>query len=270
MSNIKTCSAQTSRAYVLDLQQAFPTGKKFQAHEVLSDCHQAMSAWAGLSAASRNRKASCLKSFLSYLHREKVVAKDLAHQVVAVRVPRKIPHFISVDEIISVLKAFKAKEIPAPHQLLFYLLYGSGLRISEACAIKASDLDFSRRVVRILGKGQRERFAVLTEVAIAALKEQGLLSEFIWGEQALNSRVGFDWIRGLGKAAELLHPLNPHALRHSFATHLLNAGADLRILQELLGHISLAATEKYTHLSLDQLGRTMDRSHPLAKYKIEV
>ena len=88
---------------------------------------------------------------------------------------------------------------------------------------------------------------------------------YIWGESPLNTRTAYNYIKNIGQEAQLHQPIHPHALRHSFATHLLNDGADLRIIQELLGHSSLAATERYTHVSMDQLSRTMENCHPLAK-----
>ena len=147
---------------------------------------------------------------------------------------------------------------------LFFLLYGGGLRVSEACRLKAKDVDWEARVVKIMGKGGKERLAALPPQAFQHLRPlRGGGGPYLFGAKPLPERKAYDMIRNLGRRAGLLKPLHPHALRHSFATHLLSGGADLRVLQELLGHKTLAATEKYTHLDLDQLARTLEARHPL-------
>lgn len=162
----------------------------------------------------------------------------------------------------------KAETHPSLTQqrLLFFTIYGCGLRVSEACQIKMEDINLSKRQLRILGKGGKERMAVLPGALIPILEEQKKQkNKFLFGDKPLATRTAYDRIRKLGVAAGLLKPLHPHALRHSYATHLLSSGSDLRVLQQLMGHQSLAATELYTHLDVDQLARSMERYHPLSK-----
>lgn len=154
-----------------------------------------------------------------------------------------------------------------PVRALILLLYGGGLRVSEACALQWKDLVEGARSLRIRGKGGRERVVAVPErtwEALTALKREGA-TVF----NGLGERKAYEWVRQAGARAGLLKPLHPHALRHSYATHLLTSGADLRVLQELLGHRSLAATQKYTHLSLDHLARSLEKHHPLSASKLK-
>ena len=279
MTFIKSASPLTIKHYTLDLQQAFEldknshsTKRTWTESDLMSSVRQAFNRWAGLSLASRNRKAATLKSFFSWAFDEGLLEKDLSIQVICPRVPKKLPHFLSVDEIIAVLKSFddETKKISLREKVLFLLLYGGGLRISEACNLKWSDVQTSQKTLRVLGKGSKERVIALPSMTMAVLhrwqKESGF-NEFVFGEEPLNQRTAYEMVRQSGIRAGLLKPLHPHALRHSFATHLLSSGANLRTLQELLGHESLQATEKYTHLGIDQLARTMEKLHPLGKGK---
>lgn len=224
--------------------------------------------WADLSPASRNRKAATLKSFLGYLFQEGLIETDLSLQLQTPSVPRKIPNFLSVDEILSCLKSFDDNENPQ-EKALFLLIYGAGLRVSEACNLRWRDFHPQQRSLRIRGKGNKERIAILPINVAEALGSLINKELFVWGPQALGTRTAYEWIRSRGKKAGLIRPLHPHALRHSFATHLLSSGANLRTLQELLGHESLTATERYTHLGVDQLARTMESHHPLGQAQLK-
>jgi integrase/recombinase XerC/integrase/recombinase XerD len=227
--------------------------------------------WRELKPASRNRKAAVLRSFFHWLFDEKQIATNLAETISSIHVPARIPHFLSVDEALALLKATKSAcdqgTLPRAHLLLLLLLYGGGLRISEACHLKRTDVTVSAKQVRLLGKGGKERIASLPELFWSYFHEAGITTDYVFGELPLNQRTAYEMVRQAGARAQLLTPLHPHALRHSFATHLLTSGADLRTLQELLGHSSLTATQKYTHLSLDHLAQTMERSHPLSRLK---
>jgi integrase/recombinase XerC/integrase/recombinase XerD len=193
--------------------------------------------------------------------------------LVAPKVSHKIPHFISVDEVIAILQLFKKADLSIHdrhNQVLFLLLYGCGLRVSEACNLKWKNINLHQRALKVLGKGNKERLIsmpILTQSLLISLKEISI-ADFIWGDKPLHTRTAYNYISKLGQKAKLHKPIHPHALRHSFATHLLNDGADLRIIQELLGHSTLSSTEKYTHVSMDQLSRTMESFHPLAKKNI--
>ncbi|MEQ1724112.1 MAG: tyrosine-type recombinase/integrase, partial [Pseudobdellovibrio sp.] len=155
---------------------------------------------------------------------------------------------------------------------LFLLLYGGGLRISEACNLKWSDINFKEKRILILGKGNKERYAVLPSFCMdhlnAMFKKRESKNTYVFGDNPLNTRTGYEYIRTIGASAGLMKPLHPHSLRHSYATHLLTSGTNLRTLQTLLGHESLQATEKYTHLSVDHLARLIEQTHPLRKIKL--
>lgn len=273
IKNIKSSSVHTLDSYTLDLQQAFPPGldKFFNENDVLKSCKAAQKRWSNLSLATRNRKASVLKSFLGWLAEQNYTEKNLAHQIHAPRVPKKIPHFITVDEAIAVIKTLDQeqrtsieKRFLTQQKMLFYLLYGCGLRVSEACQLLWKDVNFRSKTISVLGKGGKQRLIAGPDVMFQVLKKMKQGNEiWLWGEKALDRRIAYELIRQLGAEAGLLKPLHPHALRHSFATHLLTSGADLRVLQELLGHTSMAATEKYTHLSTDHLAQTLATKHPL-------
>lgn len=227
---------------------------------------QAQDFWGPLAPASRNRKTGAVRGFLKWLFAENILKEDVSLRMVSCKVPQKLPHFLSVDEALSLLRALNSDL----ERALILLLYGGGLRISEACGLKWSDLVRESQTLRILGKGGRQRLVAVPPLvwkAVIALPVQG--DYVLGGEQALDTRKGYELVRQGGRKAGLLRPLHPHALRHSYATHLLTSGADLRVLQELLGHRSLAATQKYTHLSLDHLARSLEKHHPLSASKLK-
>lgn len=265
MEEIESASPHTIKSYKKDLEQLFYWAQEnsvdsLNEDNLLKTARKALTNWGDLSPASRNRKSSVIKSYFQYLFREKLITRPLADLIYTTKVPKKIPNFISVDESISCLKVATGME-----KILFLLLYGAGLRVSEACRLKWKDVDTQEKIIRILGKGNKERIVAITKNLSAELKKLNAHETFVFGEKPLNQRTAYQMIHDLGIRANLMKPLHPHALRHSFATHLLSNGANLRVLQELLGHSSLQATEKYTHLNLDQLARTMEKHHPLAK-----
>lgn len=279
---VQALSRHTCKAYSVDLHQVFLEKislNNFIINEdsLLKKIRETQNSWGKLSLASRNRKASTLKAFLHWLNKEGYLEQDIAHKITAPRVPRKIPHFISMDETLALLKTVtkqnklnvkeRDKEKSEQQFLLLGLLYGGGLRISEACNIQMSDIDFSRKVIKVTGKGKKERLITLPQIFWAKItnKNKKEKAKFLFGEKPLNVRIGFRLIRDLGVKAGLNKPLNPHALRHSFATHLLSEGVNLRTLQELLGHNSLQTTQKYTHLSIDKLTQVMEDYHPLGR-----
>lgn len=288
----KTASEHTSKSYANDLSQFLkPTGlqkilytsstlggsfqltwKEKQAvsstspEEILSLIKKAQRLWGPLSAASRQRKVACVRGFLKWLFAESVLEDDMSLRLVAPKVPQRLPHFLSVDEALSVIQKLPS----GPHRALVLLLYGGGLRISEACNLKWRDLINESHSLRVDGKGSRVRIVALPELAWKELQTLTRNPPYVFGGvSALSTRQAYEWVRQAGKDAGLLKPLHPHALRHSYATHLLTSGADLRVLQELLGHRSLAATQKYTHMSLDHLARTMENHHPLSASKLK-
>ena len=283
----QSASPHTLRSYTTDLKQAFSAqndenisiykgldGKlPLNEKKLEQACFSAQKAWSSLSSSSRNRKTATLKSFMGWLFQEGRTRKNLALQLHTMKPQLKMPNYISVDEALSLLRTFEesadnAKEPKGTQShfrdwLLFLLLYGGGLRISEACNLTWGDVNQDQGVLIVRGKGGKERLVPLPKKALPLLRrfEGGVDERLI----PLTERQAFNRIRHWGKQAKIAKPLNPHALRHSYATHMLSAGTDLRVLQELLGHTSLTATQKYTHLSLDDLARTMETHHPTSK-----
>lgn len=280
--NINSFSPLSLKAYKTDLHQAFKNKLDLVLYpeELWSLTRASLSKWGGLSLSSRNRKIATLKSFFSWLYEQQLIETDYSNQLHCPKVPKKIPNFLSVDEVIAVLNYLskQTEKETDPKKLdqlqhqktLFLLLYGGGLRISEACKLKWKDIFLSEKKMLIKGKGNKERFAILPDFSIEHLKHIASFPKttYIFGEKELNTRTGFELIRQLGISTGLLNSLHPHALRHSYATHLLASGTNLRTLQKLLGHESLQATEKYTHLSVDHLARLVEQTHPLSKIKI--
>jgi site-specific recombinase XerD len=301
MSFVKTASPETLRAYRTDLGQAFgldgealalkiqqtgkvsgprPTPKnavRLPEGALLSACRDAQSQWARLSPATRNRKAACLKSFLNWLHSEGLIERDLASQIHAPKTPHRLPHHLSVDEALTLLKSVEgdqkearseeARQVASRDLALILLLYGGGLRVSEACSLTWAQMDQEAKTLRIKGKGGQERLVALPPLASKALLALEKAGRHVFGNPPISTRAAYDVVRSRGARAGLLKPLHPHALRHSFATHLLSSGANLRTLQELLGHRTLQATQRYTHLGIDQLARTLEQCHPLSSDK---
>ncbi len=228
-----------------------------------------------LAASSRNRKLAVAKSFIKWLAEYDYIDEDFRHLFRSPKAPGRVPSFLSVDEIFAILEMFKAEEGKAHavrDQALFFLLYGGGLRVSEACHLKNKDIDWDRRTIKIKGKGSKERLVSLPKKALASLNKLRAYQHqaYVFGRQPLSERKAYDIIKSIGQKAGLLKPLRPHALRHSFATHMLSGGADLRILQELLGHKTLLATQKYTHLDLAHLYNALEKYHPLQKNQLQI
>jgi integrase/recombinase XerC len=228
---------------------------------------------------SVKRKLASLRTFFKYLKREGVVEKNPAKMVAIPKGEKTLPHPLSVDE------AFRFIDIPdaasplgSRDRAILEFLYSSGLRVGELTALSLSDLDLEAGMVRVLGKGNKERMVPIGSKAVEALNLYLThRSELMRNEQSppqhlfLNHRGGRLSARSVGRMikkyllqAGIVKETTPHTFRHSFATHLLDAGADLRGIQELLGHASLSTTQKYTHVSSAKLMEVYDRTHPRA------
>jgi integrase/recombinase XerC len=237
------------------------------------------------SSTTVGRKLSALRTFFRYLCRRGVLAVDPLAGIANPRAARNIPVFLTVDEVFALLEE-PGKNDPFARRdtAMLELMYSSGLRVSELVSRDLNHLDFASGMVRVTGKGNKERLVPFGKAAAEALqryfpeRQQLLASRQTGGRPAdsqalfLNSRGGRLTARSVerlvqsyGARAGITATVTPHALRHSFATHLLEMGADLRTVQELLGHVSLSTTQKYTHLNLDHLTRVYDQAHPLAR-----
>lgn len=234
---------------------------------------------AGLARSSVARKAAALRRYFAWAHSEGLVEVDPAAALRAGGVPRHLPRLLSAAEAAAMLDAAGVPAASEPEGItkavalrdraVLELLYASGLRVGELCALDLGDVETRRQVVTVWGKGAKQRsvpFHRGAAAAIAAWVSEGRPLLAAGGEAALflnrrGGRLGARDVRRLAaKAAG--KPLNPHALRHSFATHLLDGGADLRVVQELLGHASVRSTQIYTHVSKERLVATHRASHP--------
>lgn len=231
------------------------------------------------------RKLASCRAFFAYLERQGVVRKNPAALLSSPRVRRKLPRFLEPDAAAQVMDA--PGSMPEPDHVerrrdaaLLELLYGSGLRVSELVGLDVDDLAFGTEEVRVLGKGGKERVVPFGSKAEQALRAYlTLRAELVDAGSASANRALFlgrrgrrlsvRWVQKLVRRYGILGAgradLHPHALRHSCATHLLEGGADLRVIQEMLGHSSLATTQRYTHVSMDQLLAVYDKAHPLAR-----
>jgi integrase/recombinase XerC len=233
----------------------------------------------GLSKASVARKVSALRSFFGHAVRQGRLDDNPAAAVAAPRVTRGLPRNLTVDEIFNLLDHIADDGLPAARdRALLELLYASGLRVGELVALSLSDVDLPGGMVRVLGKGGKERLVPFGRKAAEALTRWFSASRALREAGAaardavfLNQRGGRLTDRSVRRIltrrlneAAVRARVSPHALRHSFATHLLGAGADLRAIQELLGHASLSTTQRYTHVDADALMRVYDRAHPRA------
>jgi integrase/recombinase XerC len=236
---------------------------------------------AGLKNRSIARHLSTLRSFFRWACREGHVEKNPAKVLASPRLPRSLPRAMTLADTESLLAASEEDAIPERERALFELLYATGMRVSEAAGLDLEDVDLSSRLLRVVGKGSKERIVPFGEEAEDALRAYlPVRSALRRGAGAgdggaeplfVNRRGGRLTTRSMARllkkrlsAAGLPQDISPHALRHTFATHLLQAGADLRSIQELLGHASLSTTQKYTHLDAARLAEVYRNAHPKA------
>jgi len=232
----------------------------------------------GYAKASLARRLAELRSFGDFLVLEGVLERNLFRLVRAPRVPKRLPQYLTVAEVEALLRV---PDTSTPRGLrdraIIEVLYGAGLRVSELAGMDVVDVDLAQAQVRVVGKGAKERIGLLGHCAVEAVEaylrrgRPGLLGKRPTDALWLNHRGGRLTVRGvaliLGKAGELAGiqtRVSPHVLRHSFATHLLDGGADLRVVQELLGHANLATTQIYTHVSQSRAREVYTRAHPRA------
>ena len=236
----------------------------------------------GNSKASVARKLACLRSFFQYLLRQGRILSNPAKRVSAPKLPRRLSSFLSPDETVALLKSAEGSTVRALRdRSILELFYGGGIRLSELVGLNLLDLDLEAGLIRVQGKGGKERIVPIGSYAAEALKsylarrqdflpadkrgaqEDPALFLNRYGGRLSTRSVAQTVLRHVQKSG-ISHYISPHGLRHSFATHLLDAGADLRAIQELLGHARLSTTQRYTHLSMDRIMEVYDRAHPRA------
>jgi integrase/recombinase XerC len=227
----------------------------------------------GLDPASIGRKLAALRSCCRFLVRRGVMERNHARDVRGPRQPRKLVSFLPIDEATQLVTGRAIVGVTRPRDVaILELLYASGLRVSELSGLDLDALDRAERAVRVLGKGRKERIVPYGEHAARAVdtwleirgEHAGPLFTNPRGRR-LTVRSIYTIVRRSARAAGITRPVSPHTLRHTFATHLLDNGADLRMIQELLGHSRLSTTQRYTHVAADQLMKVYDRAHPRAQ-----
>ncbi len=258
--------------YVLDLEQPdkIDSGK---IRHYLSELHRK-----GYKKTSISRILSSLRSFFSFLEKKRIIKKNPLIGISNPKTGRHYPRILNIDEMMSLLEV---EEEPSPRGLrdkaLLELLYGSGLRISEALSLDIDDVEISGKIIRVKGKGEKDRLVPITDKCKELLKrylEQRNAFSPAEGERAfflgiqgkrLHRREAYRIVDKARKRAGVLYKIGPHTLRHSFATHMLEGGADLRSVQKLLGHSRLSTTQRYTHITMGKIARIYDMAHPRAK-----
>ncbi len=277
-------SSHTLRAYLGDLGE-FEARLAAEGHTVRSATHQVIRAHLGAlavnrQASSRARKLASIKALYRYLVRQKLLLTSPAKAVRTPKLPKPLPKVLPVDEAFALVEAPGAATLlELRDRAILEVLYGGGLRVSELCSLSLRDWDREALVLRVLGKNSKERLCPVNRKAATALerylsRRQELLPKTRRADPSalfLNYRGGRLRPRSVARHLDryarrcgLARKVSPHALRHSFATHLLAGGADVRTIQELLGHANLSTTQRYTHVSWERLQEVYDKAHPRA------
>ena len=238
-------------------------------------------------ASTMKKKVSAVRSFFKFLLKRQMIEQNPASGLRSPKIAKSLPRFLTVEQAFRVMDAPPKEDKRAAlfklrDQALLETLYGTGVRVSELGGMDLAHCDFAESEVRVLGKGGKERIVPLGKSATEAIRaylpaRAGLLDkakegdpDALWlsrGGRRLGVRQVQNIVRRHGTLGAGRGDLHPHAMRHTCATHLLDAGADLRSIQELLGHSSLSTTQRYTHVSVDRLMEVYDRAHPLARDK---
>lgn len=225
------------------------------------------------SKKSVARKISSCRAFFRYIFREGKVKLNPFEHILSPKLGKRLPSFLYPEEVIKLLNAVNLKQKNGPRDLaILELIYASGMRVGEVAKLRADNVDLESGEVLVQGKGDKERIVLIGSHAISSIKKYlearpaDDKTLFLGRTRSkLTSRSMERMIRKYARKAGITKRVTPHTLRHSFATHLLNGGADLKIVQELLGHSSLSTTQIYTHLTKEKLKSIYDKAHPRAK-----
>jgi integrase/recombinase XerD len=272
----KGLSPNTQEAYSNDIHQWLEflensgLGEDDASHEYISLLKRS-----GLAAVSIARKITSLRMFYSFLLQEGQIQSSPFELVDLPKLPKQLPKYLTVSEIETMLKHAENQPFPLRDTAMLETLYGCGLRVSELISLNLEDLEFQEGFVRCIGKGSKERWIpfgsatadslkrYIREERASLLKNKKSSAVFLNRRGDRISRVSvWKMIQHLVSQCDFHKTVSPHTFRHSFATHLLDNGADLRIVQELLGHSNIATTQIYTHLSKEQLYRVFKQFHP--------
>ena len=259
------CDASTVDHLLLRLYLARLNG----ASELRQNCY---------AKSSIGRKLAAIRAFFAWLVRTGQLEINPAELIATPKREQRLPFHLNIDQMVALVEAppQQAGDEPCKDRdtAILELLYSSGLRVSELTNLMIGDVDYAAGMVRVLGKGSKERIVPVGTAALAALErylaERGYpddKSPLFLGSRGgrINRRAVAELVKRWSKTIATFKSVSPHTLRHTFATHLLEAGADLRSIQELLGHASLSTTQKYTHVGIDRLLEVYDKAHPRAR-----
>lgn len=279
----KNVSPHTERSYLSDLDQFFDflgTGDLAAVDHLFLRNYVAHLMKLGIRKSSVARKLSTLRTFFKYLNRQGVLAANPARLVSTPRREKRLPVVLTADDAQRLMEAPQGTKAGTGVELrdraILETLYSTGIRASELIGMNHEDVDSYDRLIRIRGKGRKERVVPVGHKALAAIDAYVRTRPAVAGQSAvftgpsgkrLTARTVQRILENYRKKLGLQQKASPHTLRHSFATHMLESGADLRAIQELLGHASLSTTQRYTHLNLDSLMDVYDRAHPKARRK---
>lgn len=284
----KGYSLHTIRNYHTDLRQF---SRFLVSREASPDCERVDpiaireylgSLYGTLTRRTIARKLSAIRSFFRFLEKKGLSRGNPANDIQTPKLEKYIPRYLPVDDVFRLLQRPKRdKPLGLRDLAILETLYSCGIRVSELEALNISSMDFEERLVKVVGKGNKERIVPVGRQALKAVKDYLEATQSIrrktrsYSQESplfLNIRGGRLSVRSLGRIIKryareigLSSDISPHSMRHTFATHLLEGGADLRSVQELLGHVSLSTTQKYTHVTLDRLMEVYDRTHPRSK-----
>lgn len=272
----KGLSKNTIKSYESDLKEFFAWCHKIHKKLPSKLTSSSINIYLGylfnknIKSSSVNRKLSTLKAFYIFLYKQKLILKIPTEDIETPKIQKKLPSTLSENEVEKLLKAPKDKNIiELRDKAMLEMLYATGMRISELVNLKEVNVDKNRQVVKVLGKGSKERLIPFGDEALDSLQKylhkRNSRNIYIFLNNRDNklSRVGF-WqrVKIYLKRVHLKSDITPHTLRHAFATHLLNRGADLRSVQLLLGHRDLSTTQIYTHIAKQRLSEMHKKHHP--------
>lgn len=277
---VRNMSPHTLRAYTRDLEDAYSFFAKnnltqikdFNIRNIRS--YLALESNTNVKRSTMLRKISSLRSFAKFLETRSLIKLNPFKLFAAPKREKILPKFLTEEEAANLMEARPSKLYALRNKAILELLYSSGLRRSELIGLNICDINFRQGYAKVLGKGSKERIVPITDIALDSIQNYLLTRPKYLPSDPLflssyGRRISGEGIRQIIKQSaintKLVRRITPHSLRHTFATHLLNNGCDLKTLQEMLGHKSLSATQVYTHVSLDRLKKVYNSSHPKSR-----